>query len=170
MPEYEVAPGHTILVNTRSDSINAEGKLLRPGQRIPEGLLSKKEIAYKLRTGRIKQVGGVAVDPVLERVLAPHTVDLTKGDAPVKVTTVAANKTPETRVYPPVTTVKSPWVLDPEILEKKTLEQLLAMISERTKDEEEMKEAAKFTKEEAIAWLSQDWAATPSPLRQNAQD
>lgn len=167
MTEYEVAPGHSILVNTKSNSVIAEGKLLRPGQRIPEGLLSKGEIAHKLRTGRIRQVGGVAADPVLQRIIAPHTTDMTKGDAPVTVTTVAANKPLETRVLPPVAAVKSPWVLDPSTLEKKPLDQLLAMISERTSDEEEMKEAAKFTKEEAIGWLSQDWASTPSVLRQN---
>jgi hypothetical protein len=170
--QYEVSPGHSLLIGNKQETIAARGsdRLLVGPALIPEGILSEKDIKNKLASGAIRPKGMEAYDPRRAELLVGHTTDLSKGEAPLRVTEQKGTDAPKTTTLPKVNSKPSNWILDPEKIKDKTLDELLVMISDRTDSDEEIEATRGFTQEEAVQWLSQDFSRTSPALRLARKD
>lgn len=169
--QYKVAKGRSIMLPPTSTLPAAECGMLKEGQIIPDGLLTKNEIGAKLRDGFIVEASVVQTAPAEEKPLGGTipSSDQSEGNAaktgsadrqPIEVQ--QQNGAVQTQVQtsenkPDPEQVKSPWTLDPRGLQGVDLEELQVMIIERHADENFDVEQACPTAEAAISFLSQDF-------------
>lgn len=164
--KFRVSPHCSVMLN---DPKGQHGRrLLRAGQELPDNL-TKQQINELLGSRHIFPVGSsVEIDrktkdltpPGVQPPLpVPSDNDLTKPSPRDRIIITQPGDV-QTRVSPkPVVAAKSqksPWVLDPTLLKGKSLDDLNVMLLERD-DQAEVFD----TPEEAIAFLSQDFASKP---------
>lgn len=135
--------------------------IYKEGQVIPKGVLSPEQIKEHLRSGFLRTVSST-VDrlPTLEEIMkAGYGEDSAKklqAELAQKEAEDAPGMQPESALSPegkPIPVHFGKWDLDPEKLQGLDLDQLNVMVLERDPSIEEFQ-----TVEEAIEWLSQDFA------------
>lgn len=171
--QYAVTPGHSVLVSNKSKAQTAGEDRLLIGKNaseggptiLPDGLMKEDEIKRKVEQGCIYPLGGVPYEPPKKLVMPRVDSDLDQGETPIQVIDQSDGNPKITKVMPATATVPSKWVLDPDKIKDKPVEELVAMIVDRTDEEDVVEEAKKFSQEEAVAFLSQDFARLPEGVK-----
>lgn len=129
--------------------IGPDRKLYKAGDILPQGLLTKKQAEAHISAGYLQVIGSADQGP-------KQVLPGVKGDVSLPGEVDLGNPTPKKRSTRKKKTapieVKSLWDLNPEGLRSMSLEALNVAICEKDDTLPEFE-----TKDEAIAWLSQDY-------------